>query len=172
MAFICSEFSLSHYLPKVRFSDTAAACLALHPGNYLPGNLSQNEISCLWHQGRHRHQKLCAWLPPHVHSQPPSPVLWFQGSVWLVQSCILAPPRCYPTAIFRSSYSPREIRVMPSLILYWDKLFHHRPHTLDSILKPPCSASVKGIESQSYTILVLKSIVFSPSVIPAGLPGF
>lgn len=67
LAFICSEFSLSHYLPKVRFPDTAAACLALHPGNYLPGNLSQKEISCLWHQGGHRHQQ-----SPCLAPSPPS----------------------------------------------------------------------------------------------------
>lgn len=30
---------------------------------------------------------------------------------------------------------------------------------------------MKGIELQSYTILVLKSVVFSPTIIPAGLPA-
>lgn len=62
-------------------------------------------------------------------------------------------------------------RVMLSLILYWDELLRHRSHTLEPILKTPWSASVKSRELQSCTISVFKSIIFSPSIIPPGLPA-
>lgn len=166
LAFICSEFSLSHYLPKVRFSDTAAACLALHPGNYSPGFLSQHKISCLWRQGRHGDQNPCAWTPAHSSS----PLLQFCG----IKSCVALPitsqaPSHCDIRIKLQSQTHR--RVMPSLILDWGKLLYHRAHTLSPILKSPCSASVNSRKPQRYTILVLKSIVFSPSIIPAGLPA-
>lgn len=61
-------------------------------------------------------------------------------------------------------------RVMASLVLYWDTLLHHRLHRLGPILQLPCSASGKDIESQSYANLVLKCIIFSPSISFAGLP--
>lgn len=162
MAFICSEFSLSHYLPKVRFSDTAAVCLALHPGNYLPGNLSQNEISCLWHQGRHRQETLCAWPPPTF---TPNSLLQYHGIKDQCGAFRIASwhfPGAIPLYYSNSAAFPHRSYQCP--VLSWGKSFYHRPHTCDSILTPPCSASVKGRKPQSYTILVLKSIIFSPSV--------
>lgn len=150
MAFICSEFSLSHYLPKVRFSDTAAACLALHPGNYWPGNLHQNKISSLWHQGRHGFQNLCAWSKPTlIHSTPllqhygiEDPCGWFR-----VASYHLKVPSHCDVLIKLQSHSNQ--RVMASPLLYWDKLLHQNSNP-GSILQLPCSASGKDIDSQSY----------------------
>ena len=176
LAFICSEFSLSHYLPKVRFFDTAAACLALHSGNYLPGSLSQDKMSGLWHQGKSWHQNPCAWSPAHPLFPSP-PLLQNHGicqrSLRSIHGCTPASPRHHPRHcdILIKLQSHTGHRVMPSSRLLLDKLLYHNPHTLGPTLKPPYSASVKGTEPQSHAILVLKSIILPPLIIPAGLPA-
>ena len=75
------------------------------------------------------------------------------------------------TDILTKLWSHTGHRVMASSCLLLDKLLYHNPHTLGPTLTPPYSASVKGTEPQSHTILVLKSIILPPLIIPAGLPA-
>lgn len=75
------------------------------------------------------------------------------------------------TDILTKLWSHTGHRVMASSCLLLDKLLYHNPYTLGPTLTPPYSASVKGTEPQSHTILVLKSIILPPLIIPAGLPA-
>lgn len=168
LAFICSEFSLSHYFPKVRFFDTAVACLALHPSNDSPGNLSQNKISCLWHQGWYEHQNSWAWPPSHRPPATPSSVLWIRRSAWLIQGCIPAQPPCHPTGILELGYSLMQIREWQPVLFYTGTSCYATDLTLWA-LSSSLIALLWWKATGRYNLGSI-SIVFTPPIIPAGLP--
>lgn len=97
----------------------------------------------------------------------------YQRSLRSIHGCTPASPRHHPRHcdILTELRSHTGHRVMASSYLLLDKLLCHNPHTLGPTLTPHYSASVKGTESQSHTILVLESIILPPLIIPAGLPA-
>lgn len=122
MAFICSEFSLSHYLPKVEFSDTDAACLALHPSNYLPGNLNHNEVS----QQQQQHNSMGTRIPDLSRASSNSFLKYYRIKIIINYSilqpvCSKAP--CYCDILSKLQLHA-DSRVTMFRLLYWGSYYH------------------------------------------------
>lgn len=130
MAFICSEFSLSHYLPKVRFSDTAAATITRQATLTLSGSHRQ-------HQGG-MGPRIPDLIPSPSAPPPPTRLSNTMVSEMSVAHSGFRPvtskaPSHYDILTKSQSHTDQKV-MMPNHILYWGQLLCLRPQTLGSHL--------------------------------------